>query len=93
MIFSKCEKNFSHILEFGHDALSEAELMKDISDRCLGALVDGISTNNAEFLPAWSLVVKECFYSAGKTIPSLKMTPKGMKLLFHCIVWEHYSII
>lgn len=51
-----------------------------------GALVDGISTNNAEFLPAWSLVVKESFYSAGKTIPSLKMTPKGMKL-FHCIVW------
>lgn len=52
----------------------------------IGALVDGTSTNNAEFLPAWSLVVKESFYSAGKTIPSLKMTPKGMKLS-HCIVW------
>lgn len=88
MIFSKGEENFSHILDFRHDALSEANLIKHkgIFDRCLGALVDRVFTNNAEFIPVWRLVVKECFYSAGKTIPSLKMTPKGMKL-FHCIVW------
>lgn len=48
--------------------------------------MDDISTNNAEFIPARSLVVKECFYSAEKTIPSLKMTPKGMKRS-HCTVW------
>lgn len=48
--------------------------------------MDGTSTSSVEFLLAWGRVVKECFYSAGKTILSLKMTPKGIKRL-HCIVW------
>lgn len=42
--------------------------------------------SSVEFLLAWGLVVKECFCSAGKTIPSLKMTPTGMKRSRH-VVW------
>lgn len=50
------------VLDFGHDALSEANVIKRIAE-CFERYLGAMSTSGFEFLSAGDLVLKACFNS------------------------------